>query len=312
VLHEDRLVLEPGQPRFMTWLAAIGLTRNEAKSRLSHPLEGAQPGGEFVGFNIRPYRVGTHHSGQRSTGQRLGCTTRMKPAKANLQEHRAESGRIRQRGKVLSQGALLPQLNLHLRGGANDDRTGVSQAVDGRRDFLPGEKLRSWAHRRPPTTSAAGVRQRYWHQLDTRLVFATSATAPDTAHLQTHRGVPMTRHVKVQGHRRPSEGDGVYWRPRQGRDPKATLRLAKRLQQPRGCCPHWGVFFPHDDRIEVEHRSGDRRDSRDANRQGLHGHGHDANTRAQGDDLPRRRRDTHQHTEERREAKVSCSDLDQR
>jgi 5-methylcytosine-specific restriction endonuclease McrA len=72
------------------------------------------------------------------------------------------------------------------------------------------------------------------------------------------------------------------------------------------------LFFQHDDRIEVDHINGDHRDSRYANLQALHGHCHNAKTREHGDYLPPGLRDKHQDTEERREAKVSCSVLDQR
>ena len=72
VLHEDRQVLEHCQQLLMTWLAEIGLTLNEAKSRISHTLEGDQPGFDFLGFHIRQYRVGKHQSGKRPDGQRLG------------------------------------------------------------------------------------------------------------------------------------------------------------------------------------------------------------------------------------------------
>ena len=65
VLHEDHNVLEHCQQLFTTWLADIGLTLNEAKSRISHTLEGDQPGFEFLGFHIRQYRVGKHQSGIR-------------------------------------------------------------------------------------------------------------------------------------------------------------------------------------------------------------------------------------------------------
>jgi RNA-directed DNA polymerase len=111
VLHEDRKVLEHGQRLLMTWLADIGLTLNEAKSHIRHTLEGDQPGFDWLGFNIRQYRVGKHQSGKRSNGQRLGFKTLIKPAKANMAVHLAELGRIIGQGKVLSQGALIHQLN---------------------------------------------------------------------------------------------------------------------------------------------------------------------------------------------------------
>ena len=128
-LHEDRLVLDQSQPLLMTWLAQIGLPLNEAKSCLTHTLEGDQPGVECLGFHIRQYRVGKHQSGKRSNGQRLGCKTLIKPAKANRKAHLAELGGIMQRGTALSQGALIHQLNQTMRGWANYDRPCVSQAV---------------------------------------------------------------------------------------------------------------------------------------------------------------------------------------
>jgi RNA-directed DNA polymerase len=53
VLQEDRRVLEHCQQRLMSWLAESGLALNEAQSRISHPLEGDQPGFDFLGFHIR-------------------------------------------------------------------------------------------------------------------------------------------------------------------------------------------------------------------------------------------------------------------
>jgi hypothetical protein len=72
------------------------------------------------------------------------------------------------------------------------------------------------------------------------------------------------------------------------------------------------LFFQHDDRIEVDHINGNRRDSRFANLQALHGHCHDAKTREQGDYLPPGMRDKHQDTEERSAWKQARSDLNQR
>jgi len=312
VLHEDRQVLEHGQQLLRTWLADIGLTLNTAKSHISHTLEGDQPGFDFLGFNIRQYRVGKHHSGKCSNGQRLGFKTLIKPAKANIAAHLAELGRIMGRGKALPQGALIHQLNPKIRGWANYYRTSVSKAAFGRLDFLTWEKLRSWARRRHPRKTGGWVKNRYWHRVDNRLAFATAATDVDTVHLLTHSAVPITRHVKVRRNRSPYDGDWVYWSTRQGRHPDASPRLAKVLKMQHGRCRYCRLVFQHDDRIEVDHINGDRHNSRYTNLQALHGHCHDAKTREYGDYLPTGLRDKHQDTEERREAKVSCSVLDQR
>jgi len=311
VLHEDRQVLEHIRQLLRTWLAKIGLGLNEAKSHLSHTLEGDQPGFDFLGFHIRPYRVGKYQSGKAPKGRRLGYKTLIKPAKANIQEPLSELGQIIKRGKARSQGELIRQLNPKIRGWANYYRTSASKAVYPRLDDLLWQKLRAWSHRRHSRKSIGWVMKRYWHRLDTRLAFATSPTSPDAVHLHTHHEVAITRHVKVTGNRSPSDGDWVYWSTRQGRPPGVSPSLAKLLKGQHGRCRYCGLFFQHDDRIEVDHLNGDRRDSRSANLQALHGHCHDAKTREQGDHLPPGMRDKHRNTEERCETKASCTVLEQ-
>jgi RNA-directed DNA polymerase len=51
VLHPDRSVLEHCQQLLIEWLAKIGLTLNTSKTRISHTLEGDQPGLEFFTFH---------------------------------------------------------------------------------------------------------------------------------------------------------------------------------------------------------------------------------------------------------------------
>jgi RNA-directed DNA polymerase len=313
VLHEERQVLEHCQELLKTWLAEMGLSLNEAKSCIRHTLKGDQPGFEFLGFDIRQYRVSKYQAGKGPGGHgRLGFKTLIKPAKGKVQDHLAALGRIIKRGKALPQGQLIRQLNPIMRGWANYYRVGVSHAVYERLDHLTWIKLRHWARWRHPRKSTAWAIRRYWHRVGTRLTFATSATDPDAVHLLAHSEVPMTRHVKVQGNRSPYDGDWVYWSTRQGRHPNVGARLARLLKQQHGRCRRCGLFFQHDDRIEVDHVNGNHRDSRSVNLQALHGHCHDAKTREQGDYLPPGLRDKHQNTEERREAKVTRAVLEQR
>jgi RNA-directed DNA polymerase len=312
VLHEDRQVLEHCQQLLMTWLAGIGLALNVAKSRISHTLEGDQPGFEFLGFHIRQYWVGKYHTGKGPGGHRLGYKTLIKPAKANIQEHLTALGQIIRRSKALPQDEVINQLNPKIRGWANYYRIGVSQAVYARLDHLTWVKLRRWAHRRHPTKSMGWARERYWHRVGTRRAFATTPRRPEAVYLHTHQEVAITRHVKVTGNRSPYDGDWVYWSTRRGRHPNASPRVAKLLKAQHGRCRHCGLFFQHDDRIEVDHRNGDHRDSRYSNLQALHGHCHDAKTREQRDYLPPGMRDKHQDTEERRARKRACAVLEQR
>src|SRR5215468_7363521 len=95
VLHEDHRVLEHCKQLLTTWLAAIGLTVNEAKSHIHHTLEGSQPGFVFLGFHIRQYRVGKHQSGKSPGGQRrLGYKNLMKPSTNNTKVYLAWHGLI--------------------------------------------------------------------------------------------------------------------------------------------------------------------------------------------------------------------------
>jgi RNA-directed DNA polymerase len=204
VRHEDRQGLEHAQELRKTWVAQRRWSLNDAKSRMRHPLEGEPPGLTFLGCDLRPYRMGKHQAGKGPRGhRRLGDNTRITPAKAKVMDHLAERGRSIQRGRALPQGRLIRQLTPTIRGGATYYRTGVSQAVYGRREHLPWITLRSWARWRHPRKSSGWVTRRSWHRLGARLPCATSATDPDAASLRAHREVTSTRQVKVQGNRSP-------------------------------------------------------------------------------------------------------------
>ncbi len=122
----------------------------------------------------------------------------------------------------------------------------------------------------------------------------------------------MRRHIKISGNRSPYDGDWVYWSKRRGWHPSVSLRLAKLLKKQHGRCRYCQLGFHYDDRIEIDHVNGDRRDARSSNLQALHGHCHDAKTRERGDYLPRGMRDKHQDTEERSARKRARSVLEQR
>ena len=312
-LHEERQGLEHGPELRKTWLAEMGLSLHETKSGIRHTCEGDQPGFEFLGCDIRPYRVSTYQAGQGPGGHgRLGCKTLLKPAKGKVQDPLAALGRSIKRGKALPPRQLIRQRTPIMRGWANYYRVGVSHAVYERLDHLPWLKRRPWARWRHPRPSTAWAIRRYWHRVGTRRTCATSATDPDAGHRLAHSEVPMTRHVKVPGHRSPYDGDWVDGSTRQGRPPNVGARRARLLKQQHGRCRRCGLFCQHDDRIAVDHGNGNHRDSRAVNLQALHGHCHEAKTREQGDDLPPGLRDKHQHTEERREAKVTRAVLEQR
>ena len=287
VLHPDRAVLDHCQQLLTAWLAGIGLTLNVNKTRINHTLEGDQPGLDFLGFHIRQYRVGKHHSGRGPRGrQNLGYKTLITPAKANIKEHLAELGRVIRAGQNWPQAALIHKLNPTIRGWANYYRTWVCQATFGRLDRLTWVKLRSWARRRHPNKSARWVANRYWHRQESCQVFATPPTRPSQTYLASHSDTTSLRHAKIAGNRSPYDGDWVYWSQRCGQYPTVRPRLATLIKQQGGRCTYCKLFFHHADQLEIDHSNGNRRDSRYVNLQALHGHCHDAKTREHGEHLP--------------------------
>jgi RNA-directed DNA polymerase len=197
---------------------------------------------DVLGFHIRQYRVGNPNSLKDPDHQRLGFKPLIKPAKANVEAHLAERGRIIRSGRAWTQAALIRQLNPKIRGWAHYYRTWVSQATFSRLDHLTWVKLRHWARRRHPNASAGWVYYRYWPRRDSCRVFATPVTPQGQVYLTSHREVPSMWYAKVAGKRSPDDGDWVYWSPRQGRYTTVSPRLATLLTRPGGRCAYCALF----------------------------------------------------------------------
>jgi RNA-directed DNA polymerase len=236
----------------------------------------------------------------------------IRPAKANVKDHLAEIGRIIRRGQDWPQEVLIGQLNPKIRGWANYYRTSVCQATFGRLDHLTWVKLRRWANRRHPHTSAKWIHHRYWRRRDSRDVFATPKTPDGQAWLTHHSEIPNMLYRKVAGNRSPYDGDWVYWSRRRGHYPTVKTRVARLLKRQKGRCSYCGLYFQHDDQVEVDHIDGDRKNSRYDNLQALHGHCHHAKTRDKMNISRWVCVTTHRNTEERREGKLSRAVLEQR
>jgi RNA-directed DNA polymerase len=77
VLYRTREGIEQARSRLASWLKDMGLEMKPSKTRVAHTLEALEtepPGFDFLGFEIRQYPVGKHHSGTLH-GRRLGFKT---------------------------------------------------------------------------------------------------------------------------------------------------------------------------------------------------------------------------------------------
>jgi len=61
----------------------VGLEISDKKTRLTHTSSRF----DFLGFNIRQYKVGKHKSGKSRNGNRLGFKTLIMPSKDKVKKH---------------------------------------------------------------------------------------------------------------------------------------------------------------------------------------------------------------------------------
>jgi RNA-directed DNA polymerase len=277
VLHQDAEVIRRCQEVIADWLKGMGLELRPSKTFITHTLEVYQGrvGFDFLGFTVRQFRVGKHHSGKSGQGQRLGFKTLIKPSKKKAKVHYARLKRIVREMRGATQEELIDRLNPVIRGWSNYYRSVVSKATFARLDHLLHKLLRRWAQRRHPTKSTTWVVARYWRRPSWEF-----GTHDQT--LYRHAATRIERHVKVRGKQSPYDGDWLYWASRCGHYPGLLPGKAMLLKEQGGRCAVCGrVFLPGDDVIDRHHRDGDRKNNRRTNFELLHRHCHDTVHRQQ-------------------------------
>ena len=249
ILHESLEVVQQCQQILQDWLGKMGLELKPSKTRITHTLEGERPGFDFLGFNIRQYKVGKHHSGKKTRGGMLGFKTLIKPAKDATKSHMAEVAGIIKRHRSAPQDALMAKLEPVIRGWSNYYKTACSSKSYSSCDHRLWQKLWRWAVRRHPQKNCRWVAQKYWQTKgDRQWIFGTQDHL-----LRTHRDTKISRHVKVFGSRSPYDGDQVYWGQRLQKYPTLSKRKATLLKRQCGKCAFCGAFFRDRDLLEIDH-----------------------------------------------------------
>ncbi len=162
VMHKDRSKIEKAQGVIEKWLREIGLELKAEKTRISHTLEGENPGFDFLGFNIRQYRVGKYQSGRNGHGTLLGFKTIIKPSDKSIRNHKEQLLQIVRRHKGAPQEAVIAKLNPVIRGWSNYFRTVVSKVTYSSMDKHLWELLWQWAKGRHPNKSGRWIARKYW------------------------------------------------------------------------------------------------------------------------------------------------------
>ena len=269
-LCEDLETLLKVKQQAEVWLAEMGLRLKSSKTRMTHTLNEYEgnTGFDFLGFNVRQYRVGRYHT-PTSRG-RPGFKTLIKPSKQACQRHLQDMREVIRQYKGAPQVALVKVLNPKIRGWAQYYRACVAKGTFSWMDQQLSHKLYRWACFRHPGKASGWSYKRYWKRKGKRLNFGHG-----TARLVKYADTPIKRHVKVRGDKSPYDGDWLYWVQRLGRDPTKPTQVVNLLKRQKSQCGLCGLYFETEDVIEVHHWDGDRLNNRYVNLVLLHGHCHD-------------------------------------
>lgn len=252
------------------WLDAMGLQLKPSKTRITHTLNEHEGnvGFDFLGFNVRQYRVGKHRT--RTYRGKPGFKTLIKPSQKAIERHHEKIGEVIRRRRGAPQRALIATLNPIIRGWTQYYRTCVAKRTFSTMDYQVSHPLALWARRRHTNKKAGWRFRRYWRRGVNRMGFSDGKIT-----LICYVDMPIVRHVKVRGDKSPYDGDWVYWVKRLGRDPTKSDRVVKLLKRQSGQCTTCGLHFTTEDEMEVHHRDGDRSNNWYANLALLHAHCHD-------------------------------------
>ncbi|MDE5114849.1 MAG: reverse transcriptase domain-containing protein, partial [Trichodesmium sp. St15_bin1_1] len=270
ILHENIKVVLRAKTVIQEWLSQIGLELESEKTRIAHTLEeyeGNQPGFDFLGFNIRQYKV-------KST--ELGYKTLIKPSSKSIKTHYRKLADICDSHKSAPVSVLITRLNPVIKGWADYFSGVVSKEVFNKMDMLLWKRLSRWANRRHPNKSRTWVKKKYFPKIENSSVVLNNGEYI----LNQHSNVPIIRHIKVKDNKSPYDGDWAYWSGRIGKDPGARKEVTTLLTQQKNECGSCGLNFRLDDLIEVDHivPKSEGSDNTYENKQLLHRHGHDVKT----------------------------------
>jgi len=227
ILHEDIKVVLQAKTVIQEWLNQVGLELKPGKTKIAHTLEeyeGNKPGFDFLGFNIRQYKV-------KST--KRGFKTLIKPFSKSIKTHYQKLADICDDYKTVPAKVLIAKLNPIIRGWANYFSGVVSKETFNKLDNLLWKRLWRWTSRRHPNKSAKWVKKKYFPNVkETR----NWVLIEGEYILNQHSDAPIIRHIKVKGNKSPYDGDWTYWSNRIGKYPGVRKEVTTLLKRQKNKC----------------------------------------------------------------------------
>ncbi|MDZ4684391.1 MAG: group II intron reverse transcriptase/maturase [Planctomycetaceae bacterium] len=231
------------------WLAPRGLSLSETKTRIVHLSKGF----DFLGFNVRQYRVPT---------TRTGLKLLIKPTRAAIQRLKSRlRGEWRNlRGQNIS--AVIARLNPVIRGWANYNRGQVSKVIFGDLDNWMFHHEVRWAkcsHSRKPWY---WLKQRYWGRLrqTSRSPWVFGDARGNRAYLEKFSWTPIVRHIIVRWRSSPDDAalDGYWANRKKWQNAQLGTRWRELARRQKGVCPRCGESLHNDEHLQVHYRKGRR------------------------------------------------------
>ena len=167
ILHENELVIKECKEFVQNFLLTRGLKLNENKTQIRHTLnwfEDNPPGFDFLGFNIRQYKIGKYKV--RRTNASLPYRTLIRPSKSKIKEHYKSIKEIIANTRKTE--VLLAELNPKIIGWARYYHTVVSTKTFKWLDSLLFKALLKWQYKKHPTRSRKWLNNVYYHTKENR------------------------------------------------------------------------------------------------------------------------------------------------
>ncbi len=292
VLHEDYDVILQCKNLIAQWLEQVGLELKPEKTSIRHTVKSIshdgktiKPGFDFLGFNIRSYPVGKHHSGKTggkingiNVSRPIGFKTIIKPSKKKIIAHHEAIKEVIKSHRTAPQSALISKLNPIIRGWCYYYRTVASRETFSSEDHTLWTMLRAWtvSRKKKKTPLFDALKKYFSHGKHGKWTFQTKEM-----NLYYHAETEIKRHQLVKPDSSPYDGNWVYWSKRRGNYPETPTRVAKLLKKQKGKCNFCKQHFTPDDLIEIDHIIPKSQGGKDSynNYQALHRHCHDAKSR---------------------------------
>ena len=281
VLHEHPLVIKECKEFVQNFLSTVGLRLCENKTHIGHTLdwfEDKSPGFNFLGFNIRQYKIGKYAI--RKTEAALPYRTLIRPSKNKVKEHYKSIKEIIR--SVRKTEVLIMKLNQKILVWARYYRTVVSYKTFKWLNSLLFKALLKWQYKKHPTRSRKWLNRVYYHTKENRnWVFGIkSKDNNELISVKQYTDIPIERFVKVKSDKSPYDGNTLYWSFRLNNHSIKSTNVVKLLKKQKGRCNICKLpFFPIDiierDHIVPLSKGGSHKLN---NIQLLHGHCHQSKT----------------------------------